>query len=233
MAAGPAEPGFCARARERVGDLWDDLLTHPFVRGMATGTLPAETYLFYVQQNLLYLPQYARAIAWGVAKSVDDAGLRAFARSLENILDVEIPQNERLRDRVAKLAASEHPHAGEMAPATLAYVSYLLATAARGGPLDIQALILPCAWSYGDIAQALRADVVEHPVYSEWFAFFGSADYASLVAGMRADIDARSAAASAADRERALGIFHDASRLEAGFWDMAFSAHHWPDLERR
>lgn len=216
-----------------MGSGWDGLLAHPFVRGMAAGTLPAETYLFYVRQNLLYLPHYARAIAWGVAKSVDDAGLRAFARSLENILQVEIPQNERLRDRVAKLAGAEHPHAGEMAPATLTYVSYLLATAARGTALDIQALILPCAWSYGEIAQASRDDVVDHPVYAEWFAFFGSADYASLVARMRADMDERAAVAAEQDRERALEIFQDASRLEAGFWDMAYSMSHWPDLERR
>lgn len=230
----PNEPDHAspsAELRDGIDTLWTRLLTHPFVMEMAAGNLPPEKYLFYVQQNLLYLPQYARAIAWGAAKSTDDQGLRAFTRSLDNIVNVEIAQNQRLRDRVAQLTAVRHPHASVLAPATLAYTSYLLATAAQGDALDIQALILPCAWSYGAIATHLTGQVVDHPVYSEWFAFFAGADYSKLVENLRQEFDESTRSASPAQKQRLPAIFATATRLEAGFWDMGYTSAHWPDLQ--
>lgn len=222
--------GLSEQLRAASAAQWDALLTHPFVVEMAAGTLPEAKYLFYVQQNLLYLPQYARAIAWGAAKSQHADRLRAFTSSLVNIVDVEIPQNERLRARVEQLTTVRRTAAQSMAPATLAYTSYLLATAAQGDALDIQALILPCAWSYGEIARNLIDQVAEHPVYSEWFHFFASDDYAALVKGMRAEFDEAALRASSAQQDRLPEIFANATRLEIGFWDMAHHSQHWPDV---
>jgi thiaminase/transcriptional activator TenA len=43
----------------------------------------------------------------------------------------------------------------------------------RGGPLDIIAALLPCSWSYVEIATALqeRTDTT-HPAYGGWIAYF-------------------------------------------------------------
>jgi thiaminase/transcriptional activator TenA len=228
--SGPGSRGLSEELRADVDVVWDRILAHPFVLEMAEGTLPEEKYLFYLEQNLLYLPAYARAIAWGAAKASDDEELRAFAASLDNILHVEIPQNERLRDRVQQLTPVRHPGARAMAPATLGYTSYLLATAAQGDSLDVRTLILPCAWSYGAIASRLVDRVADHPVYTEWFRFFASDDYTLLVTTMRARFDERARVATAPQRARMAGIFEAATRLEGAFWDMAYDTRHWPDL---
>ncbi len=223
--------GLSSELRAGVDAVWERLLAHPFVVEMAAGTLPEDKYLFYVEQNLLYLPQYARAIAWGAAKSPDNETLRAFSASLTNILQVEIPQNERLRDRVRSSTSVRHPAAGVMAPDTLAYTSYLLATAAQGDALDVQTLLLPCAWSYGAIASRLIDTMADHPVYSEWFQFFASDDYASLVHTLREQFDLSAVGASGTSRARLARIFADATRLENAFWDMAYDTRHWSDLD--
>ena len=41
--------------------------------------------------------------------------------------------------------------------ATVAYSGYIVSTAARGGPLEIMTVLLPCTWSYADIGLRLRA----------------------------------------------------------------------------
>lgn len=64
---------------------------HPFARGVADGTLPAPVYQYYVGQNLLYLPPYARAVACAVTKSRSDDELRRYSTALVNVVDVEIP----------------------------------------------------------------------------------------------------------------------------------------------
>ncbi len=197
---------------------------------MAAGTLPPERYLFYIEQNLLYLPEYARAIALGVAKTRDAASLVDFTDSLLNIVRTEIPQNERLRDRVRELVAGHDTADSVMAPATRAYSSYLLAVASQGDIREIRTVILPCAWSYGTIARGLIGTAVEHPVYHEWFGFFATDEYADLVARMRIAYDAETSDIGLGQRARLTEIFQTATRLEYEFWQMGYQPRQWDDL---
>ena len=222
--------GLSGELRAAVAPIWDRLLTHPFVTGMADGSLPPKRYLFYVDQNLLYLSGYARAIALGAARAPDEQTLGTFTDSLVNIVRTEIPQNRRLRDRTRALVPGGHSDLPpEMAPATHAYTSYLLATAALGAALDVRAMILPCAWSYGEIANSLVGRAVEHPVYTEWFRFFASDEYTELVVRMRRDFDDATADVSPTGRQRLAEIFLTATRLEHKFWDMGYRAQQWSD----
>ncbi|MDQ6523114.1 thiaminase II [Nocardioides sp. LHD-245] len=228
MTAQALDAGFSESARRAVVQVWDALPEHPFVRGMADGSLPPRVYRHYVTQNLLYLPHYARAIAMAVAKARDDDELRRYADALANIVDVEIPQNRRLLDRVRELCDDQEETQVVMAAGTRNYTSYLLGVAGRCDVVAIGAAILPCAWSYGEIARRHAARVVEHPVYAEWFRFFATAEYAALVAGMRERLDADVAPLPPAEVDRLTRIFADATRLESEFWDMAMDAARLP-----
>ena len=41
-------------------DLWDKYNEHPFVKGLADGTLPLEKFQFFMIQDHLYLMQYEK-----------------------------------------------------------------------------------------------------------------------------------------------------------------------------
>ena len=223
---------FSQELREQADDLWLSLQRHPFVVEMASGELPLDKFSFYIDQNLLYLPDYARAIASGITVSRNDDELGWFTDAVRNIVEVEIPENEELRRIVTELGGARHPQHEVRAPATLAYTSYLLATAARSDPLGILALILPCAWSYGDIAKSLVTDSVSHPVYSEWLRFFATDEYDLVVEGLCLDLDAAAQGVGPARRREVADIFVTGIRLESGFWDMAYEKAHWPDLSQ-
>ncbi len=215
--------GFSDVARDAAAEVWDRLPDHPFVRGMADGSLSAPVYQYYVGQNLLYLPQYARAIACAVTKSRSDDELRRYSAALVNIVDVEIPQNEKLLTRVRELSGDHESREVVMAPGTRNYTSYLLAIAGTADVVAIGAAILPCAWSYGEIARQHVDEAVAHPVYREWFEFFASDQYAELETGMRERMDADVAGLDQAQHDRLVGIFGDATRLEWDFWEMAIA----------
>ncbi len=222
-----------ASLRTIAAPIWDALVSHPFTRGLADGTLPPERFRFYISQNLLYLPEYARMIAIGASRSVDNRALAESTRALVNIVDVEIPQNVRMRDDIVAIAGPTGPSDLIMAPATAAYSSWLLATAGSGTALDVSAALLPCAWSYGEIARGL-IDVVSAkdalPVYREWLAFFASDDYDAVVVDLRHAFDRDYAAADDASRARLADIFVTGCRMERLFWDQGFAGRHWPDL---
>src|ERR1700722_12537617 len=226
------ETAFSARLRARCDRIWAGLHAHPFLGELARGTLALERVRFFSEQDLLFLPAFARCMAMGAAKSASDADLEFFTRQLDGIIRLEIPSNRRLLDRVIALGAEDRGGARGMAPANVAYTSFLLATAMTGGPLEITAAILPCSWSYLEIAAGLADEIADHPVYSDWVAFYLQDEEAALVRNMRETFDhmTRDGAVSDEKREQLAEIFLMSSRLEGMFWEMAYTLDQWPDL---
>ena len=230
--AARTDQAFSARLRSRCDRIWAGLHAHPFLSELARGTLPLDRFRFFIEQDLLYLPAFARCMALGAAKSATGTDLEFFTRQLDGIIRLEIPSNRRLLAQVIGLGAQDRGGAQAMAPANVAYTSFLLATAAAGGPLEITAAILPCSWSYIEIAESLKDEIADHPVYSDWVAFYLQQEEADLVANMRTTFDemTRSGAVSDEKREQLAEIFAMSSRLERMFWDMAYTLDQWPDL---
>ena len=228
--ASTATGSLCEELRAGSEPIWASLHAHPFIRELAAGTLPLEKFRFYLEQNLLYLPEYARVIALGAARSTDVEELARFSLALSNIVDNEIPKDRELLAQVIELGAEPRGGSVAVAPGTLAYSAYLLATAYGAGPLEIMTAIMPCAWSYGEIASRLRGEVRPHPVYSSWVGFFDSEEYRELIADMRAQLDAMGAGADPARQARLREIFDMSGRLERGFWDMSYEMTQWPDV---
>jgi thiaminase (transcriptional activator TenA) len=227
-----AEPTFSASLREQCDRIWAGLHAHPFLGELARGTLPLEKFRFFIEQDLLFLPAFARCMALGAAKAHSEEELEFFARQLDGIIRLEIPSNRRLLDQVIGLGAQDRGGSLGMAPANVAYTSFLLATAADGGPLEITAAILPCSWSYIEIARGLKDELAEHPVYSDWVGFYLKDEEADLVVNMRETFDdmTREGAVGDDKRKQLTEIFTMSSRLEGMFWDMAYTLDQWPDL---
>ena len=227
------EDSFCDQMRADCSDIWDGLHAHPFLRELAGGTLALEKFRFFLEQDNFYLVDYARCLAMGAAKSRDETELRYFTVDLNQVLDTELASNRALLARVIEMGAADRGGALTMAPANVAYTSYMQALALRGGPLEIMAVLLPCAWSYVEIAQRLAAQGTSgHEVYADWIAYFTLPANVEMVASMRGDFDRLALEGGLGTAKRAeLGeIFATSSRLERGFWEMAYTLEQWPDL---
>jgi thiaminase/transcriptional activator TenA len=227
------EGSICDEMRAGSADVWDGLHQHPFLRELADGSLPLEAFRFFLEQDNLYLLEYARCLAMGAAKSRDDTELRYFTVDLNQLLESELPTNTDLLARVIEMGAADRGGALGMAPANVAYTSYLQALALRGGAMEIMAALLPCAWSYVEIAERLAAERTSTPeVYADWVGYFSLPATVEMVVSMRRDFDtlAREAGLTTARRRELGEIFAMSSRLERGFWEMAYSLEQWPDL---
>ena len=221
-----AVASICDEMRISCEEIWVALHAHPLLQELAAGTLPLEKFRFFLEQDNFFLEEYARCLALGVAKSRNDIELRTFTTDLTNVLETELPSNRDLLAKIEEMGAADHGGSLTMAPANLAYTGYLQTVALRGGTLEIMASLLPCAWSYIEIAQRLRRETTsEHPVYAGWIAYFSLPANVEMVASMRRDFDALVAdeRLSAPRREELVQIFATSSRLERGFWDMAYT----------
>jgi thiaminase/transcriptional activator TenA len=109
-----------------------------------------------------------------------------------------------------------------MLPATYGYTRHLLSVCALGDCVEGLTAVLPCQWSYGELARPLRAHPPADPIYADWIAMFGNDEYDGLVAETTGLLDRL---VDPADERRIAmlsRIFERSTRYEAEFWDMAY-----------
>ena len=222
---------FSACLRAQCDRIWAGLHAHPFLGELARGTLPLDRFRFFIEQDLLFLPAFARCMAMGAAKSASDADLEFFTRQLDGIIQLEIPSNRRLLDRVIGLGAEDRGGSREWLRRTWPTPASCWPPR-RHVKMEITAAILPCSWSYIEIAAGLKDEIAEHPVYSDWVAFYLQQEEADLVVNMRETFDDMTRAGAVSDEKRGqlAEIFMMSSRLEGMFWEMAYTLDQWPDL---
>src|SRR5438067_2919672 len=168
--------------RNRGKSAWEAATGHPMVREIAAGSLPHATFRRYFEQNVLYLADYTRAIGFLIGKAPDLAATDVLCRFLQQIAETEIPANIAFLERLGGSPADDADDAGaRMLPANYAYTRHLLFTAAQGTCAEGLTAVLPCQWSYGELAGPLMASLPADPVYADWISMFGGADYAGLV----------------------------------------------------
>ena len=113
--------------------LWDDnrdlaeaCLEHPFIVGLADGTLSESRYGLFAQQDHFYLDAYARSYAWGAVRAQDFATRRQFGSLLAGIM-TEGTLHEKTAPELGVSLEDVQP-----LPAAREYTDFLLATASLG-----------------------------------------------------------------------------------------------------
>lgn len=205
-------------------DIWEGYLNHPFVHGIADGSLDIQKFRFYLLQDYVYLFDYAKVFAQGVVKSRDPEIMRVFATSVANILGGEMNIHRGYMNRLGITEAE----AERVKPSlnNESYTSYMRAVAAEEGPAEIMAAVLSCALSYEYIAKWIvtnypNAD--QHEFYGEWVQGYASEDYAAENRKLVAYMERLSEGYTESQLARLTNIFVACSRYESMFWDMAWN----------
>ncbi len=227
--AGQCGQGVSFTLRERGRPAWAAATSHQMVRQISAGTLPHETFRRYFEQNVLYLGDYARSIALIIAKAPDLAALDVLSRFLGQIVATEIPANIAFLRRLGGSAAA--PDQADMLPVNYAYTRHLLYCSAQGNCAEGLAAVLPCQWSYGELAGPLMGSLPADPVYADWISLFGNDDYAALVDETTGLLDRLADPGDDAGLRRLARVFDISARYEARFWDMAYGQPAGPSSE--
>lgn len=74
---------------ETAETIWNAYNEHPFVLGIQEGTLDKEKFRFYIIQDYLYLEEYAKTFAVGVAKAKSLETARLFSKYI-SVMDGEL-----------------------------------------------------------------------------------------------------------------------------------------------
>ncbi|MGY1637061.1 TenA family protein [Geodermatophilus sp. SYSU D00742] len=201
----------------------------PFLAELGAGTLAPAAFRHYLEQDGLYLADYARALALLGARAPDSAAASFWTTSAAATATVERQVQADLLS--AGLPAADRTAGGPVhSPTCLAYVSYLVATAATAPYAVGAAAVLPCYWVYADVGARLArtAGLVPGHPFLRWVAVYDSAEFQQSARRARALADA--AAEASPDAEPAMRrAFTVATRYELEFWRSAHQRETWPD----
>ena len=190
-------------------DLAAEATAHPFVTGIADGTLPRERFAGYVAQDAFFLEAFTRAYALGVAHSPDRATLDVFA-------DLLAGAREELRLHAGYARRWDIDLAAVVpAPATLAYTDFLLATASLGGVAVTCAAMTPCMRLYAHLGQSSAGRATGD--YTEWVDTYADAAFEELAGTLERLLDA-----TGTDGPDVRGAYRRAMQLELGFFTAAW-----------
>jgi thiaminase/transcriptional activator TenA len=215
--------GLFARLKAANADEWAAYTRHEFVEAMGEGSLKVRAFKHYLVQDFLFLVHFARAYGLAVYKADTLDDMRAAARSLSAILDVEMDLHVRL---CAEWGLS--PNRLEQAPedtATLAYTRFVLERGMAGDLLDLHVALSPCVIGYAEIGNALAPQATKDNPYKVWIDEYAGAAYQDVAASARETIDRLGGERGAEARFEGLSrTFAQATRLEAAFWQQGLDA---------
>ena len=161
-----------------------ECLHHPFVRGLADGTLDTETFKRYVAQDAFFLNAFARAYAFAAARSQNMATFTQICELLNGVLRELQLHADYARELKIELDRVQ-PY-----PAVAVYTDFLLATAGQREPGETFAAMTPCMRLYGYLGTELAQTVGTENPYQSWIATYSSPDFQALIARVESLLDA-------------------------------------------
>jgi thiaminase/transcriptional activator TenA len=211
---------FTDRLIEANRAVWAAMAGHPFVLGLARGTLPDSALQAWVQQDRVFVMEERRVVAalraHGLPSRLDDL-LADLDRSL--VLEA---------DAFTRTAA-EHGFAPEVEPwpVCLGYTSYLRC-AAYDGALEGLTALYAAERAYLDTWTAVATLSPGDSAYHAWIQNWSGEAFRTFVSALGRDLDQLAGTPSPALAGRLGTLFTRAARFELAFWDMCWSGQAWP-----
>ncbi len=164
-------------------DLARASLDHPFVRGIADGSLPRERFAYYVGQDAFYLEAFARAYTIAAAKAPDWEGFGTLYRLVDAVLH-ELHLHEKYAASWGVDLRNVKPQ-----PVTRRYTDFLLSTAWAYDSGLTMAAMGPCMRLYVYLGKELARNGIAEHGYSDWIRTYSDPALDELVAQLEALIN--------------------------------------------
>lgn len=205
-----------------IGPIYQATLNHPFLTELSQGTLKRQAFVFYLEQDALYLIDFARALATvaGKLRQIDDIAL--VLKFAEGALFAERELHQSYFDQFAV-----NPVISQ-SPACLSYTHYLLATAEKAPIEEAIAALLPCFWIYHEVGKHLiSVPKIPGNPYQAWIDMYGGEEFNAIVQQAIQLTNKYADMTTDTTRQLMRQAFITSSRLEWQFWDSAYHLEQW------
>ena len=193
---------------------YNSILELPFIKELSAGTLSHDRFMFYINQDSLYLAEYCRILANIASRLRQNSHTAAFISFAADGVAVE--------KELHQVYLADKAPSGRMSTGCALYTSWLKAQALA--PVEVAAAaILPCFWIYQRVGQTIYSNRrSQGNPYNAWIDCYADPAFEQNCALAIAICDELADAASARTREYMTEAFVEATRMERIFWDTAY-----------
>jgi thiaminase len=200
--------------------VWTAMAGHPFVLGLADGTLPDAALEGWVRQDRVFVLEERRTVA-ALRAHGPPPGLDRLLAGLDDGLVAEA-------DAFAETAAARgFPPDAEPWPVCLGYTSYLRCCA-HDGLLEGLTGLYAAERAYLDTWTAVAARSPAGSPYRPWIENWTGEAFRAFVADLGRELDELAGSPSPALAGRLGAVFTGAVRFELAFWEMCWRGQAWP-----
>jgi thiaminase/transcriptional activator TenA len=205
------------KAWESVELVVDAIKKHPFNVELMKGILDKETFGYYIEQDSIYLREFARCHSIIAAKAPAEYIKDFIDYAKQSFIAEEKVVHEFFKDTF------NFKESGTLTPATVGYTSYIL-QACSLQPVEVGiAAILPCFWVYLEVGRFISKHSCKNNPYERWISTYGGEEFSIAVEKIIKIFDHLGKEASEKTRIKMLEAFHRSTVFEWYFWDDCYN----------
>ena len=207
---------------ESASPIWEKIERHPFLLELEAGTLPIESFRYYVLQDYIYLGAFGRAAAAALSATTDTPTAKRLLRRVAT--PVERPLHARLFDALG--VTDQDVLDTTPSPTNLAYMNHIELSVRVDGLACGVAALLPCPRIYHEVGKILQTP--DNPVYGIWQSSYAEGLLEVSSAAWSELVDDMAAVSDPETRARMTSAYLTSARYEHMFWTMAYNQERWP-----
>ncbi|MFC0524225.1 thiaminase II [Pontibacillus salicampi] len=223
---------FTEQLRQEAEPIFEAIMEHPFVRGIANGDVPKGAVTHYVKADFEYLNAFMHLYGIAVSKCHDRDDIEFFTQNIDFVLNSEVHPHHNLCEYIG--IPYEQLQGYPLPPNADYYIKHMKHHAHEGNLGEILAALLPCPWTYLEIGNRLMEEVnpdTNHPFYT-WITFYADTSMSNTTINLRERLDTWAEGASEREKEHMKEAFIKSCQLEWAFWEMSYNEQTWDLIPR-
>lgn len=210
------------KAWQAIEPVYQKTLELPFIQDLIKGTLDKQRFLFYLQQDSLYLADYGKVLTGIATRLNSPEHIKAFIDFAGEAMAAEKALHESF------FVAYEATKDSKPSVSCLLYTSFLLRQLADASVEVMVAAVLPCFWIYKEVGDYILANQAkEDNPYRAWIDAYGGEEYERSVVRVITICDELADACTEEQQNAMIEAFVMCSKLEWMFWDSAYRLEQW------
>ncbi len=201
---------------ESTHSTYEAILAHPFIQKLQEGTLTQAIFSYYLQQDALYLVDFARALTLAATKADNSSDFLQCLEFANGAITAEMTLHQHFFDQWGIVST------GEKSLSCLAYTQFLVATASQASFAEAMAALLPCFWIYREVGYHVRKNSVNNNPYQRWIDTYSDEVFHLGVEKAIALLNKSAEKVSEHELERMKVLFRMSTKLELSFWNDAY-----------
>ncbi|MGD8780139.1 MAG: thiaminase II [Ignavibacteria bacterium] len=201
--------------------IYKRIINHPFNVELANGSLDKNKFKYYVQQDSLYLQDYARALAIVAAKAPNAERINDFLIFAKDGIWVEQQLHQFFYKKF------DIPPCSLKEPGCFGYANFLLSTTSLQ-PYEVGvSALLPCFWIYREVGVDIVNKSAAGNPYQPWIDTYSGEEFKIAVEKAIEITGEAAQKASEHTLQQMKDVFILSTKLEWKFWDAAYNLDRW------